>query len=230
MSQPTPTGPSAYGPPPQGPGQPMAPYGQPTPPPVARKSWFAQHKILTGLGAVVVLIVVIAIAGGGGGDDGTTPGTAATQQAPATDDGAAQAPAEDVAPAEPGLNEPAADGTFSFVVTGVETGVAQVGGEYLTSQAQGQYTLVHLTVTNTGSEPQYMFASSQEATDAQGRTFSVDSTATIYAGETDAWASEINPGNQITGTLVFDIPADATLSTVTLHDSPFSGGVTVRLG
>lgn len=232
MSHPTPTGPSAYGPPPQGPqgpGQPMAPYGQPTPPPAARKSWFARHKILTGLGAVVVLIVVIAIAGGGGGNDDAAPGTATTQQAPATDDGAAEAPAEE-APAGPGINEPAADGAFSFVVTGVETGVAQVGGEYLTSQAQGQYTLVHLTVTNTGTEPQYMFASSQEATDAQGRTFSVDSTATIYAGESDAWASEINPGNQITGTLVFDIPADATLSTVTLHDSPFSGGVTVRLG
>lgn len=229
MSQPTPTGPSAYGPPPAG----QFPAGQfpagPPMPPTRRTSWFARHKVLTGLGAAAVLIVVIAVVGGGDDDQdpptATAPTTATAEQV--DPDPAQEEPA---APTNPGLNEPAADGKFSFVVTGVETGLTQVGNAYLNSQAQGQYVLVHLTVTNTGTEPQFLFAGSQEGADAQGRTFSVDSTATIYAGESDVWASEINPGNQVTGTLVFDIPADATLSTLTLHDSPFSGGVTVRLG
>lgn len=253
MSQPTPSGQPAYGPPPngqpsgqpqgqpngqpyppQGPPMPGQPYGQPAPAP--KRSWFARHKVLTGLGAAVVLVIAIAIAGGGGGDDEPTAG-APTADAPAADAPAAEEPAAEEPAAEqpaepelPGIGATAADGKFSFVVTGVETGVPQVGGQYLTSDAQGQYVLVHLTVTNSGTEPQYLFASSQQATDTQGRTHSVDTTATLYAGETDVWASQINPGNQISGTLVFDIPADATLETVTLHDSPFSGGVQIRLG
>ncbi|MEV7974279.1 DUF4352 domain-containing protein [Cellulomonas sp. NPDC089187] len=216
--------------------QPTAPYPQqpvpPIPPTAPRRSWFARHKVLTGLGAVVVVAIVAAAAGGGGDDTAQTPtsptvanDTTATTEAPAE-----QAPAEPKEPTQPGLNEPAADGSFTFTVTGVETGLTQVGSQYLTSDAQGQYVLVHLTVQNTGNEAQYLFASSQEATDTQGRTHAVDSTATLYAGETDTWASQINPGNQVTGTLVFDIPADATLDTVTLHDSPFSNGVQIRLG
>ncbi|NKY23913.1 DUF4352 domain-containing protein [Cellulomonas denverensis] len=214
---------------------PGQPYGQPAPAP--KRSWFARHKVLTGLGAAVVLVIVIAIAGGGGGGDDKPAASAPTADAPAAEEPAAEEPAAEEPAAEqpaepelPGIGATAADGKFSFVVTGVETGVPQVGSQYLTSDAQGQYVLVHLTVTNSGTEPQYLFASSQEATDTQGRTHSVDTTATLYAGETDVWASQINPGNQISGTLVFDIPADATLETVTLHDSPFSGGVQIRLG
>lgn len=233
MSQPTPTGPTVPGPSSYGP----PPVGQPMPPAPApeRRSWFARHKILTGIGAVVVLAIIGAAIGGGGDDDETAnTGTEQATTSPAAEAPAEDAPAEEAAaeeaPAAPGLNTPVEDGKFTFTVTGVETGLAQVGSEYLTTDAQGQYVLVHLTVANTGNEAQYLFASSQEATDTLGRTHAVDSTATIYAGETDTWASQINPGNQVTGTLVFDIPADATLASVTLHDSPFSGGITVQLG
>lgn len=211
--------------------QPTAPYPQPPVPPVPpKRSWFARHKVLTVVGAVVVVAIIGAALGGGGGDDQDTPTTAAPAAAESAAPAAEEAPAEPEQPSAPGLNEPAADGKFTFTVTGVEPGLTQVGGQYFTADAQGQFVLVHLTVQNTGDEAQYLFASSQEATDTEGRTHSVDSTATIYAGETDAWASQINPGNQVSGTLVFDIPADATLETVTLHDSPFSGGVQIRLG
>jgi len=40
----------------------------------------------------------------------------------------------------------------------------------------------------------------------------------------------VNPGNTLTGKLVFDdIPAGAALTKIELHDSPFSGGVAVAL-
>ncbi len=42
--------------------------------------------------------------------------------------------------------------------------------------------------------------------------------------------NEINPGNTVKGMLVFDMPKDAKPTSIELHDSPFSGGVTLRLG
>ncbi|WFR72423.1 hypothetical protein P9209_29565 [Prescottella defluvii] len=58
--------------------------------PPARKSWFARHKILTGLGAVIVAIVAITAVSGGSGDRpsdaaraaGATTGTAEAPRTP----------------------------------------------------------------------------------------------------------------------------------------------------
>src|SRR5690625_5367307 len=41
-------------------------YLPPPPPEEPKKSWFARHKILTGIGAVIALIVVISAFSGGG--------------------------------------------------------------------------------------------------------------------------------------------------------------------
>jgi hypothetical protein len=40
---------------------------------------------------------------------------------------------------------------------------------------------------------------------------------------------EINPGNVLKGIVVFDIPRNAEPTSLELHDSMFSGGVTVSL-
>lgn len=129
----------------------------------------------------------------------------------------------------PGLNTPVRDGKFEFTVTKVQTGVKSVGDQYLGQQAQGQYVLITVTVKNIGDKPQTMFDSNQELTDAQGRTFSPDSTAAIYMKNNDIWMKEINPGNQMSGTLVYDMPAGAKPASIELHDSMFSGGTKVSL-
>lgn len=46
----------------------------------------------------------------------------------------------------------------------------------------------------------------------------------------DTLLNDINPGNQVTGVVVFDIPKNVKLTRLELHDSPFSGGVPVSLG
>ena len=72
--------------------------------------------------------------------------------------------------------------------------------------------------------------SSQKAFDAQGAEYSNDGVAEMYANKGNATFLEtINPGNQVKGRLVFDVPKNTTLTEVMLHDSPFSGGVRVNL-
>jgi len=218
--------------------------GPPAPQPT--RSWFARHKVLTTLGALVVLVVVVGVATGGGSDEPDAPEAAPTAaEAPA--DGAGAAAGEQPAPAEEPAAEPAAeapaaeapaaglgtpvrDGKFEFTVTSVEPGVARVGNDLIGTEAQGQYVLVHLTVANIGTEAQYFSDGAQKAFDAQGREFSADSAAGVYLEGNDTLLNQINPGNTVTGTVVFDVPADAALTRLELHDSLFSGGVEVAVG
>ena len=122
------------------------------------------------------------------------------------------------------------DGQFGFTVTKVEPGVTSVGGDMLGEKAQGPFVLIHVAVENIGTEAQLFSDSSQKVRDAEGRQFSAETGAAIHLEDNDVFLNEINPGNTVTGVLVFDMPKDAKPTSIELHDSPFSGGVTVRLG
>ena len=73
------------------------------------------------------------------------------------------------------------------------------------------------------------FGSNQFLIDTEGRKASADDEAAIYLDEAQSLYEPINPGNSLTGTVVFDIPVDAAPASLELHDSLFSGGVTVAL-
>jgi Domain of unknown function (DUF4352) len=119
---------------------------------------------------------------------------------------------------------------FEFTVTSVKCGATSVGSDLLGQKAQGEYCLVDVTVRNIGDAPQTFDGSSQKAFDAQGAEYSNDGVAEMYANEGNAtFLENINPGNQVKGRLVFDVPKDTTLTELMLHDSPFSGGVRVNL-
>jgi len=130
---------------------------------------------------------------------------------------------------EAGLNQAVRDGKFEFVVKSVTCGKAQVGNSTLGKKAQGQFCLVAITVKNIGNEAQSLFGDNQTLFDTKGRKFSADTEAAIYVEDSKTLYEEINPGNSITGTLIYDVPKDAKPAKIELHDSAFSGGVTVKL-
>ncbi|WP_277212019.1 DUF4352 domain-containing protein [Isoptericola croceus] len=222
---------AATGQPPQG----WAPH---PPAPEKRKNWFARHKVLTGLGALVG-VAIVGAALGGGDEEPVVPdgGAQVVEDAPAaasTDEGGADAeaaePAEEPVESElPGLGDAVRDGKFEFTVTELEDGVEQIGNDFLNETAQGQYVLVHVTVENIGDEAQYFDGSSQKLVDTEGRTHSADSSAAIYLDDSNSFLNEINPGNTVDGVVVFDLPKKATPATLELHDSMFSGGVEVSV-
>lgn len=274
MSTPTQPGQPDFGPHPQQPHR-QQPHLQPEhsqhphpglpmqPPAPERRSWFARHKILTGIGVLVAIGIVGAALGGGQDDtpagpqsaasapaEGTTPGDdtsadddAATEPADtepadtepvdtddaASDDAGDETPATDPAQST-GIGVPAQDGNFEFTVTSVETGIERIGNDFLHADAQGRFVLVHVTVTNVGNEARRFDGSNQSLIDDLGRTHSADTTAAIYLEDSNSFLNQINPGNSVAGVVVFDIPADAEPASLELHDSMFSGGVTVDLG
>lgn len=229
--------PPGYGLPPSG--MPGAPFG---PPP--KKS---NKKLLFGIvGGVLALCcgggAIAAIAGGGDGkpDAAATKADAEqdTTQAPKeTGKAATKAPVKQAAkqPAatrdsEPGMGKPVRDGKFEFTVTKLDCSKRKVGSEFLSEEAQGKFCIISVTVKNIGKEAQTFSGSSQKAYDAEGTEFSNDTGAEIYANEgSPTFLQEINPGNQVKGKLIFDVPKSTTLTAIELHDSMFSGGVKVSL-
>lgn len=201
---PPPYGPGPYGGGPYGPGQyGPAPYFGP--PPRPRRT-----------GRTVLLIVagVLAACCAGGGTLALL-GTGVLQGVRAT---------------PPGLNTPVRDGKFEFVVSSVRCGNPTVGRAPLSRTAQGQFCLVDVSVRNIGQEGQAFADAYQKAYGTDGSKFGADSAAGLFANASGAALfTVINPGNQVRGTIVFDIPKGAALSKVELHDSLLSGGVSVSV-
>ena len=121
------------------------------------------------------------------------------------------------------------DGKFEFQVTKVERGEQVSWSSLVQHEAQGQFVLTHVTVTNIADEAQFYFGQNQTLIDTQGRKFTNDTLAEAYVNEPGATSGEINPGNTITVVLVFDIAEDAQPAAIEFHDSAFSGGATVAL-
>jgi hypothetical protein len=212
--------PPAYGPPPQYQPQPAQPYGAPQPgypmqqqPPKRRKKWpwIVGGIVLAGiLGCVGLFTLVLG-------------GTA--KVAADLDDN--QSGKNAVAGK---MNTPVTDGKFQFTVTGMKCGLDKVGDDVVSQKAQGQFCLVDVQVKNVGKTQEYFVDSTQKAFDAAGTEYSVDSGAAVYANKDyDTFLAQINPGNTVKGKLVFDVPAKAKLTSVTLHESTFTAGVKIPL-
>lgn len=124
-----------------------------------------------------------------------------------------------------GLNTPVRDGKFEFVVSSLACGQETVGDQ----EAQGQFCVARLSVKNIGTAPQTFLVDNQKAITSSGAVCSADSSATLaLAGGQSTWISDINPGNAISGPIVFDVATGATVVRLVLHDSMLSSGVSVR--
>lgn len=202
----------------------------------AMRPWYKKKRFAVPLGLVLLVALVSVMSGGdtstensAANDDGVG-ASATTDEIEARND-AVEGDAESVAdPQVAGIGQPVRDGKFEFTVTGLECGATSVGDEFINEQAQGQFCMLSVTVSNIGDEAQALFGDNQYLLDDQDREFSADTVATFTSNpEGQAVFEEINPGNQLSGTIVFDVPADATISSARLHDSAFSNGVEVAL-
>ncbi|MGY4102496.1 DUF4352 domain-containing protein [Nocardia sp. R16R-3T] len=195
---------------PQGPqqpstSQPQAPF-YPCPPQQKRRIW---PWVLGGFFACIVLMF---------GGCALLIGSAAHEVAKQDDERTVAAP----------VGATVRDGKFSFVVTQVDAPVKTVGdNQFSRQQAQGEYILVYIDVTNTADRPQTYFGDNQKLVDDSGRLFGNDTRAEMNLN--DHLMSEINPGNKISVILAFDVPEGTAPAAIEFHDSMFSGGARVAI-
>ncbi|MGJ7439979.1 DUF4190 domain-containing protein [Aquipuribacter sp. MA13-6] len=190
--------------------------------------------IISVIAGIIAVVVIVAIAGAASNASTELDAISEELDADIAEIEAsveAEAPADVAAPAEDevvedeaadegvatavALGEPATVDGVTFTVTSEDCGETTVGQEFLETEAQGVFCLFGVTVANGGNEP--LFFDSSNVTGYIGDTeYGSDSEATIYLEDNDAFLEEINPGNTIEATVVFDVPADTLLERLEL--------------
>lgn len=174
----------------------------------------SKHKVWPWIaGGTAVFVLLIGMIGAAGSSDKRT---------------ATTAPVVTAEPASASVGSEVRDGKFSFVVTQVERPGKTVGAannQFMQSDAQGEWVVVHMTVTNIGSVSQ-SFTPSAQVLKVGDKSYESSSLASMYL---DSSYTDINPGNSIQVRLPFDVPKGAQPSKIILHDSSLSGGATVIL-
>jgi hypothetical protein len=192
----------------------------------ALRPWFKKKRFIVPI-AILLIAGVANVANAG---DSTPSGTAESQTSEASTEATTDSPAESESAAA-GIGDVVGEGNFSFVVNSVECGIASVGSDPFGEEAQGEFCQIRISVENTGNQAEYFSSSSQLVYDADGREFEADTTAMLYLEDEDAvWiGDDINPGNRIDATLLFDMPSGVVPVTITLIEGYFGAGVDVSL-
>ena len=188
--------------------------------------WEKFRSLKTWQKIVVIFIILGAISAAGGSGRSSTSTSSST---PSSSSSATPKATEAAKPSGPAIGSSASDGKFTFAIWKINCTKKTVSGALGTSTAQGHYCILDVSIKNTGNEAQTVFSSNMKLIDDQDREFKTDDMAQMNTGQTDLWLKEINPGNQIDGQLIFDVPADAKIVTAEMHDSAFSGGVKIDL-
>jgi hypothetical protein len=169
-------------------------------------------------GAVVALLSVPGLRSAVG--LGSAPDSSPTQSL--------QTPTTPPPPPPPGIGDPVRDTAVDFTVTSVECGHSTIGEGIFTQRAAGQFCLVGLVMRNVGGTLAVVSDEHQWALTADGVRHRADHGATVRANNSLFTSFvPVVPGDSVIGTVVFDIPADATLATVELHDNENSPGADV---
>jgi hypothetical protein len=139
---------------------------------------------------------------------------------------AAQSPSQTSGWGNPATTGQAVDGPMSFTVNGMEIGPAVVMRDApIEKAAAGEFVVVHMTVTNSGPDPE-SFVGTFQTLLAGGTTYPLADEATAYLGGT---AAELPPGTSTEVSLAFDVPAGTVPEAIELHAEPGSPGVQVPL-
>ncbi|WP_250505116.1 DUF4352 domain-containing protein [Bowdeniella massiliensis] len=199
-----------------------------------KQNWFARHKILTAILAVIVL-AIIGSQLTGTNEAATTP---ASTTAPAATSAGGEAGSSDnsqettdepaEAEAAPGIGDTITAGAFEITITKIEPGISKVGPSGFEEKAQGQFVKVFANVKNTSNEAEYFVEGEQKLIDDSDRQHSASSSS-IYLDESHLLFTEINPGNTAEGVMLFDIPTDAKPVAIDLKGGIFGSATRVSL-
>jgi len=126
------------------------------------------------------------------------------------------------------IGQPVRDGDLVMVVASFDCGANSVEGRL----AQGRFCFLTLALRNVGQVPASFTASAQMLADPLARRFGPDPAATAAhpsnAGR-DLGSLVVNPGNEVAGVLVYDVPPDVTPTGAALRAGPGTAGAVVSL-
>jgi len=183
-------------------------------------------KILKWGGIIFVILIVVGVIAGAGKSNNSSSNT---NNAANTASGNNQTEAKTVAK----LNEQVTDSDLVFTATAVDTATT-LGNQYTKKDAQGMFQIITLKIDNKGKETKTVDSSMISLTDSQGRKFdrSIEGQTAkgLSQGKVDLFLQQVQPGLNVTGDIVFDVPKDATGLKLLVKGSYFGKGQEIDLG
>jgi hypothetical protein len=185
--------------------------------PRAPNPWFRKKRYFLPLTVVVVAVTILATFGGGWS---SLTGSRSSQQV-------AAAPS---ARASGDIGTKVRDGTFEFVVTGVERPGKTVPGKLNTTlKAQGEFVIVRVDVTNIGKAARSADCQCQLLVNDQGEKFT-PSPLILATKDALKFVRRIEPGTTVKDVVVlFDVTAGTKVVNIELHESASTSGAKVRV-
>lgn len=126
------------------------------------------------------------------------------------------------APAAGRVGQPLTVGSTQWIVTSTRPGLAVPGG----IQPTGQWLVADMVVTNFGSAPISLTASSYSVVTSDGQTLSAHAQA--MTNSRSRLVGQVVSGKSATGTVYFDVPKNVTAKSLTLSISG-AGKLTVQV-
>lgn len=194
--------------------------------PEPKKNWFARHKILTAILALVVVVILVNAFGSSDDENPSADSTSAStveesSKEKETEDKAADnktskdEKSEKEEKAEKKESEPkgfkigdvAAAGDMTYKVHSVKT-ASSVGTDFLAEKAKGEFVIVEIEVTNNSNDSSLV--TSSFFTLKQGeKKYEANSMASLVAnsdrGNDDFLVADLNPDLTMKGVIVFDV-------------------------
>jgi hypothetical protein len=187
----------------------------------SRKSppWYKKKRFLLPSALTVLLLIIL---GANGGLDSDIMNIAKPDPQPTATTVPKAAP--------PVIGSTVVDGTFEFVVTGVERpGKTMPGKNGTTLTAKGEFVIVKVNVTNIGGAAQSLDCQCQLLFNDKGKRY-IPSPAILSTKDAMKFVEMIEPGITVKGAvMLFDVAPGTTLAHIELHDTPQTDGVKVTL-
>ncbi len=174
--------------------------------------------LLFGAAALAIVLAAWLISSVAGGSD--DPGASSSN-------GGREAPSQQPeTPRSGGVGTAVRDDQLEFVANKISCGEDHVGDGILARHPSGQFCLVDIKITNVGTVERTLNSSDQYLRTLDGERHTADYWSRLWLQD-GVWDT-IEPGATVTGTIPFDIPVDAKLQDVELHERPESQGVTIK--
>jgi hypothetical protein len=176
----------------------------------ATRPWFKKKRLVLPIALIAVIATVLAV-------------NSSSDTKTLTSPPKAQAVAADI-------GTTVRDGTFEFVVTGVERpGKTMAGKVGTTLTAQGEFVIVRVDVTNVSNKEQRLGCSCHFLLDDKGQKFAT-SPSILRTMDALKYVEWISPGQTVkNASMLFDVTPGTKAHNIELHDSLTSPGVTVKL-
>jgi predicted Ser/Thr protein kinase len=222
---------------------PTAPDMFPPPhPPVGRQTHVTRKRLAAALAATAVIAIGISLYPHDAAPEQAAGGSRVTTRPPATTGSPAATPAGTTpatdthgaattgaaAGGDRALSAGTArDGPLEFTVGSIRCGAPEVDVWLVVRRAQGIFCLVHVKITNRGSDDALVPTISQRLIDEDGHVYKPDNWSLLYPDTVKLVI--IQPGEAKTGSLVYDVPAGTKIRQIRVYGAIGSAGTVIQV-